>query len=152
MSLHLLGLHPHVGRHVVLHPAAGQARVTPQVLRVVKVLQGVASQSVGRLPVQRLPLLGRIDQRAALRLRRVGGQICLHVVFGEGQARPGDPVRAGAAEARQRCRTGCVFVVVMRDERFDGVPVMQPFGGEVYARSSRPAANHTGHAELGVVG
>lgn len=92
MSLHLLGLHPHMGCHVVLDSSAGQARVTPQVLRVVQVLQGVPSQSIGRLPVQWLPLLGWIDQRAALGLWRVGGQVRLHVVFGEGEARPGDPI------------------------------------------------------------
>lgn len=152
MSLHLLGLHPHMGCHIILDSSTGQARVTPQVVRVIQMLQGVPSQSVGRLPVQWLPFLGLIEQRAALGLWRVGGQICLHVVFSEGEARPGDPIRAGAAETRQRRRTGRVFVIVMWAEHLDAVPVMEAFGGEVDAGGSRATAHHTGHGELGVVG
>lgn len=152
MSLHLVGLHPHMGCHVILDSSAGQARVTPKVLWVIKVLQGVPSQSISRLPVQWLPLLGWIDQWAPLRLWRVGGQICLHVVFGEGKARPGDPIRAGAAETGQRCWTGCVLVIVMWTKHFDGVPVMETFRGEVNAWSPRAAAHHARHGELGVVG
>lgn len=151
MSLHLLGLHPHMGRHVILDSSASQTRVTPQVLRVIQVLQGVPSQSIGCLPVQWLPLLGWIDQRAPLWLGRMGRQIRLHVVFGEGEARPGDPIRAGAAETRQRCRAGCVFVIVMCAEHFD-VPVMEAFRGEVDAGGSWATAHHAGHGELGVVG
>ncbi len=152
MSLHLFGLHPYVGCHIILDSSTGQARVTPQVLRVIQMLQGVPSQSIGRLPVQWLPLLGCIEQRAPLGLWRVGGQIRLHVVFGEREARPGDPIRAGAAETRQRCRTGCVFVSVMRTKQFDAVPVMEAFGGEFDAGGSWAAAHHAGHGELGVVG
>lgn len=129
MSLHLLSLHPHMGRHIILNSSTGQTRVTPQALRVIQVLKGVPSQSISCLPVQWLPLLGRIEQRTPLGLWRVGGQIRLHVVFVEGQTRPGDHIRAGAAETGHRCRTGCVFIIVMRTEYFDTVPVMETFRG-----------------------
>lgn len=152
MSLHLLGLHPHMGRHIILNSSTGQTRVTPQALWVIQVLQGVPSQSISCLPVQWLPLLGRIEQRAPLGLWRVGGKIRLHVVFVEGEARPRDPIRAGAAETRHRCRTGCVFVIVMRTEHFDAVPVMEAFRGEVDTGGSWTSTHHAGHSELGVVG
>lgn len=152
MSLHLLGLHPHMGRHIILNSSTGQTRVTPQALRVIQVLQGVPSQSISCLPVQWLPLLGRIDQRAPLGLWSMGGQICLHVVFVEGEARPGDPIRAGAAETRQRCWAGRVFVIVMRAEHFDAIPVMEAFRGEIDAGGSWASTHHAGHSDLGVVG
>ncbi|TNN60084.1 hypothetical protein EYF80_029635 [Liparis tanakae] len=110
-----------------------------------------ARPEIGSLPVLWLPVLGQIEQRAPLRLRGMGGQIRLHVVFGEGERRPGDPIGAGAAEARQRRRTGRVFVIVVRTEQFDSVLVMKTFRAEVDAGSSRAATHHTGHGELGMV-
>lgn len=80
------------------------------------------------------------------------GQICLHVVFGEREARPGDPIRAGAAETRKRSRAGGVFIVVMGPEHFDAVPVVEAFRGEVDAGRPRATAHNAGHAELRVVG
>lgn len=151
MSLHLLGLHPHMGRHIVLDSSTGQARVTAQVLRVIQVLQGVSGQRIGSLSVLWLPVLGQIEQRALLRLWGMGGQIRLHVVFGEGERRPGDPIGAGAAETRQRRRTGRVFVIVVRTEQLDTVLVMKTFRAKVDAGSSRAATHHAGHGELGMV-
>lgn len=150
VCLHLLCLHPDMGRHVIRDPSAGQTRVTPKVFGVVKVLQGVASQSICSLPVHGLPLLGGVEQRAALRLRGVRGQVRLHVVFGEGQSRSGHPIWAWAAEAGQRSRAGCVFVVVV--EGFELVLVVEAFGGEVNKRGTRASAHHTGHVELTVMG
>lgn len=152
MSLYLLGLHSHVRCHVILDSSAGQARIAPQVLRVIQVLQGVPGQGVGRLSVQWLPLLRLIEQRTPLGLWRMWGQIRLHVVFGEGKARPGDPVRARAAETGQRSGAGRVFVIVVGAEHFASVSVVEAFGGEVDAGSSGSAAHHAGHVELRVVG
>lgn len=155
VSLYLVGLHPHVGQHAVL--GSCQPRVAPQALRVVQVVQGVASQGVGCVPVQVLPLLGRVEQRAPLLHWRVvvGRDICLtlQVVFGDGQARPGDPVGAGAAEARQRGRAGCVFVVVVVGTQNISavVAVMEALGGEGEVDAvgdSRATTHNAGHGSL----
>lgn len=149
VSLHLLRLHPDVRRHVILDASAGESRVTPQVPRVVQVLQGVARQSVGRLSLQLQPVLGGVHERTPLWLRRVRRQFSLHVVFGE---RPGDSVRAGAAESRQRSRAGGVLVSVVWAWNFNDVFVMQALSGEVDAGGPRSSTHNAGHVELGVVG
>lgn len=152
MSLYLLSLHSDMRRHVVLNSSTRQAGVAPQVLGVVEVLQGIPGQGVSCLPVQRLPLLDWVEERTRLGLGRVGGQICWHVVFGEGEARSGDSVGAGAAETRQRSGAGCVFVGVVRSEHFDAVPVVEPLKREVDAWGPRTTAHDARHGKLGVVG
>lgn len=152
MSLYLFSLHSHMRCHIILHSSTGQGGVTPQALRIIQMLEGVPSQGVRRLPVQCLPLLCWIDQRTSLGLLRVWGHICLHVVFGEGEAWSGDSVRAGAAETRQRSRTRRVFIIFIGAKNFNAVSVMEAFSKEVDAGGSGATAYHAGHSELRVMG
>lgn len=150
VSLYLLGLHSHVRRDVILHASTRQARVTPQVVLVIQMLQGIPSQSVS--PVQRLAVLGCIEQGAPLGLLRVGGKISLHVVFSEGVARSGNSIRAGAAETRQRRWAGCVFVIVVRTQHFNAIRMMEAFRRNVNTGGTGATAHHARHCKLRVMG